>query len=36
MVYEIRRLNPGVDSGRLRVGQVLRLPVATEIVGGGR
>ena len=36
MVYEIRRLNPDVDSGRLRVGQVLRLPVATEIVGGGR
>ena len=34
MVYEIRRLNPDVDPGRLRVGQVLRLPVATEIVGG--
>jgi len=36
MVYEIRRLNPDVDSGRLRVGQVLRLPVATEIVGGAK
>src|SRR5690606_13891102 len=34
MVYEIRRLNPGIDPGRLRVGQVLQLPVATEIVGG--
>ena len=34
MVYEIRRLNPGLDPGRLRAGQVLRLPVATEIVGG--
>jgi len=34
MVHEIRRLNPGLDPGRLRVGQVLRLPVATEIAGG--
>ena len=34
MVHEIRRLNPGLDPGRLRVGQVLHLPVATEIVGG--
>jgi len=34
MVHEIRRLNPGIDPGRLRVGQVLRLPVAAEIVGG--
>src|SRR5690606_20576767 len=36
MVYEIRRLNPSLDPGRLRVGQVLRLPVATEIVGGAK
>src|SRR5690606_24682581 len=35
MVAEIRAANPGVDPGRLRVGQVLQLPVATEIVGGG-
>ena len=35
MVAEIRAANPGVDPGRLRVGQVLRLPVATEIAGGG-
>jgi len=34
MVHEIRRLNPGIDPGRLRVGQVLQLPVATEIAGG--
>jgi len=34
MVHEIRRLNPDVDPGRLRVGQVLRLPVATETAGG--
>jgi len=34
MVAEIRALNPGVDPGRLRVGQVLRLPVATETAGG--
>ena len=31
MVAEIRALNPGVDPGRLRVGQVLRLPVVTEV-----
>lgn len=31
MVAEIRALNPGVDPGRLRVGQVLRLPVGTEV-----
>jgi len=36
MVHEIQRLNPDVDPGRLRVGQVLRLPVATETAGGGR
>ena len=36
MVAEIRALNPGVDPGRLRVGQVLQLPVATEIAGGER
>jgi len=35
MVAAIREANPGVDPGRLRVGQVLRLPVATEIAGGG-
>jgi len=34
MVHEIQRLNPDVDPGRLRVGQVLRLPVATETAGG--
>jgi len=34
MVAAIREANPGVDPGRLRVGQTLRLPVATEIVGG--
>jgi len=33
-VDEILRANPGLDPGRLRVGQVLRLPVATEIAGG--
>jgi len=36
MVAAIREANPGVDPGRLRVGQVLRLPIATEIAGGGR
>src|SRR5690606_5342057 len=36
MVAEIRRLNPGVDPGRLRVGQTLRLPGAYEVAGGGR
>ena len=34
MVAAIREANPGVDPGRLRVGQVLRLPIATEITGG--
>jgi len=34
MVHEIQRLNPDVDPGRLRVGQVLRLPVATETAEG--
>lgn len=34
MVAEIRRLNPDVDPGRLRVGQVLQLPAVTEIAGG--
>lgn len=34
MVSEIRRLNPGLDPGGLRVGQTLRLPVATEVAGG--
>src|SRR5690606_10128341 len=34
MVAEIRAENPGVDPGRLRVGQTLRLPVVTEIAGG--
>mgnify|MGYP001402971971 CR=1 FL=1 len=34
MVAAIREANPGVDPGRLRVGQVLQLPVATEIAGG--
>jgi len=36
MVAAIREANPDVDPGRLRVGQVLQLPVATEIAGGGR
>ena len=36
MVAEIRAANPGVDPGRLRVGQTLRLPGAYEVVGGGR
>jgi len=36
MVAEIRAANPGVDPGRLRVGQTLRLPVVTEVAGGGR
>lgn len=26
MVFEIRRLNPGIDPGRLQVGQRIRLP----------
>jgi len=34
MVAEIRRLNPGLDPGRLRVGQTLRLPTSVEIAGG--
>src|SRR5690606_33625374 len=34
MVATIREANPGVDPGRLRVGQTLRLPVATDIAGG--
>jgi len=34
MVHEITSANPGVDPGRLRVGQTLRLPVETEIAGG--
>ena len=33
-VDEILRANPGLDPGRLRVGQVLQLPVTTEIAGG--
>jgi len=36
MVAAIREANPGVDPGRLRVGQTLRLPVVTEVAGGGR
>ena len=36
MVHEITSANPGVDPGRLRVGQVLQLPVATEIAGGAK
>jgi len=34
MVDEILRANQGLDPGRLQVGQVLQLPVATEISGG--
>ena len=34
MVAAIREANPGVDPGRLQVGQTLMLPVATEIAGG--
>ena len=34
MVAAIREANPGVNPGRLRVGQTLRLPVTTEIAGG--
>src|SRR5690606_11377585 len=36
MVAVIQRLNPGLDPGRLQVGQVVRLPVATEIAGGAK
>ena len=34
MVAAIREANPGVDPGRLRVGQTLRLPTSVEIAGG--
>jgi len=34
MVAAIREANPGVDPGRLRVGQTLRLPVVTEVARG--
>lgn len=34
MVHEIRRLNPGLDPGRLQMGHVVRLPLTTEIAGG--
>lgn len=34
MVHEIRRLNPGLDPGRLQIGHTVRLPVTTEIAGG--
>lgn len=26
MVYEIRQVNPGIDPGKLRIGQVVKLP----------